>query len=143
MKTFPDFGKELKRGFEVDQRCFDCAEFYHGCPARREDPDARCADYLRLPDVKVGTTGQTFPPSRLRGQQPRPPRPGATARVHTEAQPKNPPTSRPVSSARFKARTCGCGATLPKSKRLCDTCRTQNHRASMRQYMRGRRNGSE
>jgi hypothetical protein len=65
MRTFPHFGSELSRPFEVDQRCFDCAELYHGCHAIPENPDVHCTDALRLPDVKAGTTGQVFPPSRM------------------------------------------------------------------------------
>jgi hypothetical protein len=66
MTAFPDFGKELRRPFEVDERCFDCAELYHGCNARRADPDGRCGDCLRLPDVGLnGATGQEIPPSRM------------------------------------------------------------------------------
>jgi len=75
----PDFGRELARPFEVDERCFDCAELYHGCYARPESPDTRCADYLRLPDVKpdlrtddpavedAGAHGATYP---LGGRRP-------------------------------------------------------------------------
>ena len=65
MRTFPDFGKGLSRPFEVDERSYDCAEFYYAGHAHPENPDARCADYLRLPDVKPGTTGQVIPPSRM------------------------------------------------------------------------------
>lgn len=27
----PDFGKELRRPFEVHENCYDCVEFYDGC----------------------------------------------------------------------------------------------------------------
>jgi hypothetical protein len=72
MNRFPDFGKELQRGFEVHENCYDCAEFYgpgHGVVGCNAWPAAKvfaCADYLRLPDVGVnGQTGQEFPPSRM------------------------------------------------------------------------------
>jgi len=136
MKTFPDFGKELSRPFPVDQRCYDCAELCHGCNARPENPDTRCADYLHLPDVMPGTCGQTLPPSRMQGcTEPRI-RLAAAAPVQVEVQPKNPPASRLASSAQPQARLCGCGAILPKGRRLCDQCQTQNRRQTKRDYMR-------
>jgi hypothetical protein len=136
MKTFPDFGKELRRPFEVDARCYDCAEFYHGCNARPENPDARCGDRLRLPDVMPGTCGQTLPPSRMQGRTEPRIRLAAAAPVQVEVQPKNPPASRLASSAQPQARLCGCGAILPKGRRLCDQCQTQNRRQTKRDYMR-------
>jgi hypothetical protein len=30
-RTFPDFGKELRRPFAVAEQCYDCAGFYDGC----------------------------------------------------------------------------------------------------------------
>jgi hypothetical protein len=132
MRTFPDFGGELKRPFGVDQRCFDCAELYHGCHATPENPDSRCADYLRLPDVMPGTCGQVFPPSRMQGRTEPRIRLGAGVPVQVDVQPTNPPAGRPASSARL----CGCGAILPKGRRLCDTCRTQSRRQTRRDYMR-------
>jgi hypothetical protein len=136
MKTFPDFGKELRRPFTVDERCFDCAELYHGCHAHPENPDTRSLDYLRLPDVKPGTCGQTFPPSRMQGRTEPRIRLGAGVPVQVDVQPKNPPASRLASSAQLQARLCGCGAILPKGRRLCDTCRTQSRRQTRRDYMR-------
>jgi len=160
-KTFPDFGKELRRPFAVDERCYDCAEFYDGCPARRENPDTYCLDYLGLPDVMPGTTGQVFPPSRLQGRPPRLPRWRAGAylvprRVEqeptergrqprpepkaappaVEASSPKPPASQPEQPNRTKVRICGCGVPLPKGRRLCDGCRTQNRRQTKREYMR-------
>jgi hypothetical protein len=157
MKTFPDFGKELRRPFEVDQRCFDCAELYHGCKGTPENPDMRCADALRLPDVKAGTTGQVIPPSRM-GDRKEPRVRGETA----SAAPGKPATSVPAKvpeqnkgdardlvgkpaantsgqstgSVKTANRVCGCGAPLPKGRRLCDACRTQNRRQTRRDYMR-------
>ena len=61
MKTFPDFGKELRGPFMVDERRFDCAELYHGRNATPENPAAHCADRLRLPDVMRGTCGADVP----------------------------------------------------------------------------------
>lgn len=149
MRTFPDFGGELKRPFEVDARCFDCVELYGGCPARREDPDTFCPDYLRLPDVLPGSAGQTFPPSRLRGQQPRPPRPGPAARLQVEAQPKNPPTGRPPEQIRQQSpaatpgtdgeRLCGCGAPLRKRERCCGACRLSRRQETMLRRRSGER----
>jgi hypothetical protein len=28
MNRFPDFGKDLERGFEAHENCYDCATFY-------------------------------------------------------------------------------------------------------------------
>jgi len=35
MTVHPEFGKELKRGFEVHENCYDCADFYDGCKGCR------------------------------------------------------------------------------------------------------------
>jgi hypothetical protein len=149
MTAHPDFGKELRRPFEVDERCADCAEFYDGCPARREDPDTFCPDYLRLPDVPPGATGQVFQVSKLQGRQPRPPRPGPTARVQVEAQPENPPVGRLPEQTRRQSpaatpgpdgeRLCGCGALLRKRERCCAACRTERRKATMRRRGNGHR----
>ena len=136
MRTIPDFGKGLSRPFTVDERCYDCAELCHGCTARPENPDTRCGDYLRLPDVMPGTAGQMFPPLRMQGRTEPRIRLAVAAPVQVEVQPKNPPASRLASSAQPQARLCGCGAILPKGRRLCDQCRTQNRRQTRRDYMR-------
>ena len=177
MNGFPDFGQGLRRSFEVDERCFDCAELYHGCQAHLENPGTHCRDYLHLPDVKPGTCGQTIPLSRMNGRKEPRIRSAAGAPVRVQVQPKNPPscrrtpaepepieqppvessrqtaskpdtappavevpredspTSRPREPGKPKARICGCGAALPKGKRLCDTCRTEARRRTKRQYM--------
>ncbi|MEN6336815.1 MAG: hypothetical protein ABFE01_21370, partial [Phycisphaerales bacterium] len=73
---FPDFGKELRRPFEVCEHCYDCVEFYGpghgevGCHAWPADRPFRCADYFPLPPVGIdGSTGQNFPPSRMGGRK--------------------------------------------------------------------------
>jgi hypothetical protein len=95
MNRFPDFGKDLQRGFEVDERCFDCTEFCHGCNARPENPASRCADYFPLPDVGVnGQAGQEIPPSRMGSRKdPRVRLPNG-APVRAQVQPKNLPARR-------------------------------------------------
>lgn len=139
MNRLPDFGKELQRGFEVDERCFDCVELYAGCKARPENPDSRCADYFPLPDVMPGTHGQVFPPSRMGDRkEPRVRLPnGAPARA--QVQPEKPPASRQPQTKPHREypaadyglageRLCQCGARLPKRKKCCETCR-QTRRA--------------
>ena len=91
---FPDFGKEMHRPFNVDERCYDCAEFYGpghgqpGCNAMPANPNARCLDYLRLPDVGVdGQTGQEIPPSRMGGRK--------EPRITLSAKTINDPPGRP------------------------------------------------
>jgi len=69
MRTFPDFGRELQRPFEVHEDCYDCAEFYYDCKGWRGSMDFACRDFNRLPDVLPGTCGQIFPPSRMRGRK--------------------------------------------------------------------------
>jgi hypothetical protein len=150
MTRFPDFGKELQRPFEVHENCSDCAEFYgpgHGVPGCNAWPaskDFACLDFLRLPDVGVnGQTGQEFPPSRMGGRkEPRIRRPTALEQATAgppaiEAPPTDPPTRRPGQPGELGARICGCGGILPKGKRLCDTCRAEHRRRTLRQYMRG------
>ena len=51
------------------ERCHDCAELYYSCHAHPENQDVHYADYLRLPDVMPGTTGQAFPPPRMNGRK--------------------------------------------------------------------------
>ncbi len=97
MNGFPDFGKELDRPFEVDERCYDCAELYHGCNARPENPDSHCADYLRMPDAGVnGQTGQEIPPSRMGNRKEPRIRSAAGAPVRAQTQLENPPSHRPA-----------------------------------------------
>ena len=57
MRTFPDLGKELRRGSEIHENCHDCAEFYDGCPAWRASRDFACRDFNCLPNVLPGTCG--------------------------------------------------------------------------------------
>ena len=149
MNGFPDFGKDLQRPFEVDERCFDCAELYHGCNARPEDPDTRCPDYFQLPGVMPGTTGQVIPASRMGGRkEPRPPVPIA-ARAQNHVQGKESPVSERPKQARQQSpagnpgpdgkRLCGCGAILPKRKRCCDTCRAGRRKTTMHRRRNGQR----
>ena len=141
MKTFPDFGKELKRPFEVDERCFDCAELYHGCNARPESPDSRCLDYLPLPNVGVnGTTGQEIPPSRMGGRkEPRVWLPKGRTR-QAQSQPEKLPASRPRRTRQLSPagvpgpdgqRLCKCGALLEKRARCCADCRAERRKETM------------
>ena len=118
MRASPNFGKELRRDFEVHENCYDCADFYDGCPAWRASRDFACQDFNRLPDVLPGTCGQKSPPPRRQAACGLAPKP-------VEHQ-----------TANRKARTCGCGVALSKSKRLCDTCRTESRRQTRREYMR-------
>ena len=50
-KTFPEFGKELRRAFEVHENCYDCTEFYYGCEGWRASRVFACGNFNRLPDV--------------------------------------------------------------------------------------------
>ncbi len=75
-KRFPEFGKELRRPFEVCSRCYDCVEFYGeghgstGCNAWPAGKPFRCGDFYPLPPVGInGETGQHFPPSRMQGRK--------------------------------------------------------------------------
>ena len=128
----------------MDERCFECAELYHGCNATPENPAAHCADRLRLPDAMRGTCGQTFPPSRMQDRTEPRIRLVAAAPVQVQAQSKNSPASRPArapalrkpAAPRIGPRLGGCGAILPKGKRLCDACRTESRRQTKRGYMR-------
>lgn len=69
LTTHPDFGREVRRPFEVHENCYDCVEFYDGCNAWLASKEFHCADYNRLPDVMPGTCGQVFPPSLMRGRK--------------------------------------------------------------------------
>jgi hypothetical protein len=111
-----DFGAELRRPFEVHESCYDCVEFYDGCNAWPASKEFACTDYHQLPDVMPGTCGQVFPPSRMKGRK--------EPRAREE-----PP----------RDRFCGCGDLLPKGKQLCEQCRIQNRRQSVREYKRQRR----
>ena len=152
MNRFPYFGKELRRPFEVHENCYDCASFYDGCKGWRASRDFECWDFNRLPDVMPGTCGQTFPPSRRRARpelepepiepepaesrRPTAPEPDTASIPAIEACPGDPPTSRSSEPRQSGVRTCGCGADLPKGKRLCPTCRTEARRRTKRRYMR-------
>lgn len=142
LQRFPDFGKELRRPFEVHEVCYDCAEFYgpghgkRGCdawPANRpiKTPDGKhllCQDFNRLPDVMPGEpAGQVFPPSRMDARK--------TPRgIQTETGQPKPETSATMRPRRI--RLCDCGAELERGKRLCDRCRGRRRKQSKRAYMR-------
>jgi hypothetical protein len=125
MHRFPDFDKDVRRPFAVAEDCCDCAEFYAGCHARPANPPTRCRDYLRLPDVMPGTCGQVFPPPRMQGRK--------EPRLYRQAQTGEQGPVEP----RTGARVCGCGASLSKGKRFCETCRVERRRQTKRGYMRG------
>ncbi len=152
---FPDFGKELRRDFDVHKSCYDCSELYHGCNARPENPSSRCADYFPLPDVGVnGKTGQEIPPSRMGDRKE--PRIRSTAGAPVRVQPENPPSRRPSPAKPEPVeqdppvqprqqspagnpgadgkRLCGCGAVLPKRRRCCEACRRQRREATIRRH---------
>ncbi len=139
MHAFPDFDRDVRRPFAVDEDCYDCAEFYHGCNGCPASTPARCRDRLRLPDVMPGACGQTFPPSRMGGRrEPRLCRESAEKKPEPEPAPSIAPARKPRPH-HTGPRLCECGVTLPKGKRLCDACRANNHRKTMRDYMRTRR----
>ena len=69
-ERFPDFGKELRRPFEVHAACYDCADFYDGCEAWPASKRFTCGEYNRLPDVMPGMCGQRFPETRRRTERP-------------------------------------------------------------------------
>ncbi len=111
----PEFGKELRRPFNMAEECYDCAEFYDGCGAWPASKAFACGMVNRLPDVMSGTCGQMLPPSRVSGSN----------SVHTDAvfeivKPKAATRWAPASLNRLCG---GGGAVLPKRKRLCDQCR--------------------
>ncbi|MCX5645911.1 MAG: hypothetical protein NTZ17_14720 [Phycisphaerae bacterium] len=148
MSRFPDFGKDLQRGFKLDERCFDCVELYAGCKARPENPALRCADYFPLPEVGVnGKTGQEIPPSRMGDRKEPRIRSSSGAPVRPQVQPEKPPARqlpqtnphREYPAANYGLageRLCPCGARLPKRKKCCETCR-EKRRA---ETLHGRRN---
>jgi len=55
VKTFPNFGRELKKAFPVHENCYNCAGFYEGCEGWRAASEFGCSYYQRLPDVMPGT----------------------------------------------------------------------------------------
>ncbi len=125
-------------GEPVHEDCCGCVEFYHGCNGQPEGKPFQCRDYRRLPDVMPGVPLPPFPASRMQGR--------TEPRVRRE--PATDDQDRPISHTPARAqatvlpggvRVCGCGAVLLKGKRLCDQCRTQNKRQTMREYMRQRR----
>jgi len=127
-RRYPDFGKELRRPFEVHAACYDCAEFYDGCDAWPAGKSFACGEYNRLPDVMPGTCGQIFPKTRCRDR-------------HSTRQGRGSPSpeQRSQSQRTFaggEPRLCECGASLPKNKRLCDACRATHRRATMRETKR-------
>jgi hypothetical protein len=115
MNRFPDFAKDAKRPFAVHENCYDCAAFYGGCEGWRAPAEFRCDRYQPLPDVMPRPWPQPF--SRKR----------PWAQSHG---PRQKPHER---------RTCECGESLAKGKRLCDECRTKRRRTTMRTYVQNRR----
>jgi hypothetical protein len=153
MMTAPEFGKELRRAFEVHENCYDCAEFYGPgrgvvvCNAWPASKAFNCADFLRLPDVMPGTSGQVFPPSRMGDRKEPRIRSSSGAPVRPRVQPEKPPARqlpqtnphREYPAANYGLageRLCQCGARLPKRKKCCETCR-EKRRA---ETLHGRRN---
>ncbi len=151
LQRFPDFGKELRRPFEVHEICYDCAEFYgpghgeRGCdawPANRpiKTPDGKhllCLDFNRLPDVMPGEpTGQVFPPSRMNGRK--------TPRERT-SKPTITPAALKVSVPTVAIREidpkrqCACGRHLPKRRRYCDDCRERRKREATARFKKTHR----
>ena len=133
-RRFPDFGKELRRPFEVHASGYNCADFYDGCEAWPASKPLACGRYNRLPDVMPGTCGQQFPETRRRNERP------------AERGQGSVPAKRKRQSQRARARgeprLCECGASLPKSRWLCDPCRAANRRATMRETKRRYRGSS-
>ncbi len=131
--TFPKFGEQLKRLFEVHENCYDCAEFYDGCMGWRASKGFAYEGFNRLPNVMPGMYGQQFPASRrseCAEYQPAGRYMAAGGDTCAEAAGLSHKTHR------AKTRTCGCGAILLKGKRLCDQCRTENRQQTKREYMR-------
>ncbi len=164
---FPDFGKELQRPFEVHEACYACVEFYGpgrgvvGCNAWLASKAFNCADFLRLPDVMPGTSGQVFPASRMGGRKEPRIRSVAGTVVRAPVQPENPPadlraraepepepieqdppkTDRLPKQPRRQSpaatpgpdgeRLCGCGALLRKRQRCCGDCRLKRREETM------------
>lgn len=112
MMATPTFGHEVKRSFQVHAHCYDCVEFYSGCPGWRASREFACRDYYQLHAVLPGSCGQVFPPSWMKGR-----------REPRELANTNAPSG---------SRHCECGETLAKGKRLCDECRTERRKATFR-----------
>jgi len=146
LQRFPDFGRELRRPFEVHGICYDCAEFYgsgHGERGCDGWPETKpmftadrgqlcCPDFNRLPDVAPGKpTGQVFPPSRMNGRKT--PRQGAaeTSECGDRTESKTRPAGKPA-----KLRLCACGEPLAAGRQLCNGCRQEHRRQTRRRYMR-------
>jgi len=148
LQRFPDFGKELRRPFEVHELCYDCAEFYgpghgeRGCDGWPADKPVKpkdgghllCLDFNRLPDVMPGEpTGQMFPPSRMNGR--RTPRErniatSATVPLREKRKLKATPAAQDIDPKR----QCVCGRHLPKRRRYCDHCRQARRYETMRRF---------
>lgn len=153
MMTAPDFGKDLQRGFEVHENCFDCAAFYDGCTGWRASREFGCRDFNRLPDVGIdGKLGQEFPPARRRtnaGPEPAPePEPikrqpaGSSQGPAIEQDHASTPTTGRQQSpaARYGLdgqRLCACGTILKKRARCCESCRRERREKTL-QRRRGR-----
>jgi len=160
-KTFPEFGKELRRPFEVHENCYDCARFYDGCEGWRASRDFECRGCNRLPDVLPGTCGQRFPattrklaampvdmePEGQPGADQMPTLPmSAPAQAQGEVAPRNGRTERPPERTRTQSpatsyglddeRLCECGAALQRRKRCCETCRQERRKETMRRRRR-------
>jgi hypothetical protein len=140
IRCFPGPDKKLKRPFAVHECCYDCVEFYHGCSAWPEKRPFDCSDYYSLPVVMPGTCGQVFPPSRMRGRkEPKVPQKTTAGNHDDSLAPAPAPARTKPASSHAGPRLCECGAALPKGKRLCESCRVQRRRQTMREYMRSRR----
>jgi hypothetical protein len=150
MMATPEFGKDVRRDFEVSSFCYDCAVFYDGCPAWRASRDFACRDFNRLPDVGIdGKLGQEFPPSRRRTNAGPEPAPEPIEQQPVESS-QGPALEQDQASLTAidtpqmdwptrRPRICDCGAELPKGKRLCETYRTENRRRTLRTYMQNYR----
>ena len=149
-KRFPEFGKELGRGFPVHAACYDCVEFYDGCDAWPEGKPFSCADYYQLPDVMPGTSGQVFPPSWMRGRkEPRVRQAAGTVGGELEGRPRTRPApksgQKPIEESPVARigdcgeRYCGCGVIIAKGRRVCEKCKIERRRVSAR---KSRKNGA-
>jgi len=156
MTAHPEFGKELKRPFEVHENCYDCGEFYDACEGWRASKDFTCRDFNRLPDVGInGKLGQEFPPSRRRAPaEPKPveqdppessrptvPEPDPASSPAIEVPREDSPAEQSPKQARQQSpaanpgpcgqRLCGCGVLLRKRERCCATCRAERRKQTM------------
>jgi hypothetical protein len=147
MNRFPDFGKELRRSFEVHENCYECASFYDGCPAWPAAREFACRQCDRLPDVPSGTCGQQLPPFRRQVSSRPASDPIETQSTRSNRGPAPEPqgTTAPKvddllakesdRESKTKTRTCPCGLPRQKGKRLCEKCRKQNRRETKRRHM--------